>query len=423
VHAGDVAWVLVATALVLLMTPALALFYGGLVRRKHAVATMLQVTATIGLVSLQWVLFGYSLAFGPDIHGLIGGLGWAGLSHVGAAPDPAYAPAVPNLVFALFQMMFAVITPALIVGACVERLKFSAFAAFTLLWSTFVYDPLAHWVWGAGGWLRAMGLLDFAGGTVVHISAGVSALVAALVLGRRRSPEGTVAHNLPLVLLGTGLLWFGWFGFNAGSALAANALAATALLNTNTAAAAGLMVWLVIEHRRAGRASLAGACTGAICGLAAVTPACGFVSAPAAAAIGGVASVLCYWAIHWLKPRLGYDDTLDVFGGHGVGGVWGVLATGLFATAAVNRAAGGGLLTTGQWHLIGVQALGIVAVAAFSAAATWGILRLVDATLGLRVDAEVEDTGLDRALHGELAYTDRWTWEGEPVGELPAVGD
>jgi Amt family ammonium transporter len=421
---GDEAWMLASSALVLLMTPGLAFFYGGMVRRKNVITTMLQVFAAVAVVSVQWVLFGYSLAFGPDVGHVIGSLAWVGFRHVGAAPDPAYAPSVPNELYAIFQMMFAIITPALIVGGLAERMRFKAFLLFTLLWSTFVYDPLAHWVWGYGGWLRDLGVLDFAGGTVVHISSGVAGLVTAILLGKRHGlgrDEHIRAHNLPLVLLGTALLWFGWFGFNAGSAGNAGPLAASAFLTTNTAAAMASLAWIAIEWLRTGKPTLMGACAGAVCGLVAVTPAAGFVGPLGSMAIGLGAGAVCYLAAAVLKTRFGYDDALDAFGGHGVGGTWGALATGLFAQVAVNAAGANGLLYGNPRQLL-LQLVGVLAAAAFSALGTWAIFRVVDRLVGCRVTPEEEEAGLDAALHGEDAYPEQVTWGGLSDW-LPAAED
>ncbi len=408
---GDTAWMLAASALVLLMTPGLALFYGGMVRRKNVITTMLQVVAAVGIVSVQWVLFGYSLAFGPDFHHLIGTLACAGFRHVGAAPDPAYSPAIPSRLYAIFQMMFAVITPALIVGGLAERMKFKAFVLFTALWATVVYDPLAHWVWGTGGWLHNLGVLDFAGGTVVHISSGVAGLVVAILLGKRsglRRDEHIRAHNVPLVLIGTALLWFGWFGFNAGSALAANGLAASTFLATNTAAAAASLTWLAVEWLRTGKPTLMGACAGAVCGLVAITPASGYVGPMGSIAIGVGAGVFCYLSAAVLKNRFGYDDALDAFGGHGIGGTWGALATGLFAQVAVNAAGHNGLFY-GNPAQLGLQALGVLAAWAFAAVGTFAVFKVTDALVGCRVSPEEEEAGLDASLHGEDAYPEQLT--------------
>lgn len=415
VSSGDTAWVLASAALVLLMTPGVAFFYGGLVRKKNVITTMLQVLAVMLIVSVQWVLVGYSLAFGPDVHHLIGSLAWLGLSGVGQTPNADYAATVPHLAFAIFQMMFAIITPALIIGGLAERVKFSSFLVFITLWATLIYDPLAHWVWGVGGWLRQLGVLDFAGGTVVHISSGVAGLVAALYLGRRAElGSGRIqAHNVPFVLLGTALLWFGWFGFNAGSALAANGLAAQAFLTTNTATAAAALAWMCIERLRTGHVTLVGACAGAVAGLVAITPAAGYVTPLAAIVIGAVGGGLCYLASTFMKQRLGYDDALDAFGGHGVGGTWGALATGLFATIAVNSAGANGLLH-GHPEQVLLQLAGIAATWVFSGIGTWVLIRIVDSLMGFRVSPEEERLGLDAVLHNESAYPETLSAEDVP---------
>ena len=403
---GDTAWVLVCSALVLMMTvPGLALFYGGMVRQKNVLGTLLQSFAVLCVVSLQWVLFGYSLAFGPDKGGLIGDLSWAGLRGVGPGPYAGYAATIPHQAFMLFQMMFAAITPALIAGAFAERMKFSAFLLFTLLWSTLVYDPLAHWVWSESGFLHKLGALDFAGGTVVHLSSGTSALVCALVLGKRRGYPQTPMppHNLPLTLVGAGLLWFGWFGFNAGSALEASGLAASAFLVTNTAAAAAALGWMAAEWKLRGKPTALGTASGAVAGLVAITPACGYVGPIAAIAIGAAAGGLCFAACH-LKTRLGYDDSLDVVGVHGVGGIWGAVATGLFAWKAVNGAGADGLLH-GNPGQLWTQLIAIGATVLLSAPLTYAILKLVDALVGLRVTEDDEITGLDLSQHSENAYS------------------
>ena len=404
IDTGDTAWILVSTALVMLMTPALALFYGGLVRQKNVLSTIMHSIFMLALISVQWVLWGYSLAFGPDKGGIIGGLEWLGLAGVGAEPNATYAATIPHLSFMMYQGMFAIITPALISGAFAERKRFKAFVVFSLLWSTLVYDPVAHWVWADGGWLRGLGALDFAGGTVVHITSGISALVAAQVLGRRlQDPDERLEpHNVTLTVLGAGLLWFGWFGFNAGSALGANGLAATALVTTNTAAAMGLLTWMTASWMRHGRPSVVGASAGAVAGLVAITPAAGFVSPMAAIVIGFLAGALCFAAVEYVVRRR-VDDALDVFGVHGVGGIVGALATGVFASTAINPAGRDGLLS-GNVDLLVTQLIAVVVVAVYSAAVTWGILKLLDLTLGLRVAPEEEREGLDRSLHGEPAY-------------------
>ncbi|HET7699642.1 MAG TPA: ammonium transporter [Candidatus Limnocylindria bacterium] len=404
ISSGDTAWLLVSSALVMLMTPALGFFYGGLVRRKNVLATIMHSFFILCLISVQWVLWGYSLAFGPDIGGLIGGLDWAALRGVGQAPNPDYAPTVPALAFMTFQMMFAVITPALITGAFAERKRFKAFVVFTLLWATLVYDPVAHWVWGTGGWLRTLGALDFAGGTVVHITSGVSALVAALVLGRRRGygEEPIEPHDATMTVLGASLLWFGWFGFNAGSAIGASGLAANAFVVTNTAAAMGALTWMTVSWLHKGAPSVLGAAAGAVAGLVAITPASGYVDASAAILIGLGAGTFCYVGIQ-LTKRLRVDDALDVFGVHGVGGVWGALATGIFASAAVNAAAPDGA-AFGNLQQLGIQAVAVLAAVAYSAVMTFAILKVIDLFVGLRVGEHEEVLGLDASQHRESAY-------------------
>ena len=406
IDSGDTAWVLVSTALVLLMTaPGLALFYGGMVRQKNALGTLMQSFIILALISVQWVLWGYSLAFGPDKGGIIGGLEWVGLSGVGPTPNAEYAATIPHTAFMLFQMMFAVITPALITGAFAERKKFSTFLVFILVWATVVYDPLAHWVWGVGGWLRNLGALDFAGGTVVHISSGISALAAALIIGKRKGygHQPMPPHNLPFTVMGASLLWFGWFGFNAGSALAANGLAAHAFMTTNTATAAAALGWMFTEWSSRGKPTVLGAASGAVAGLVAITPAAGFVTPMAAIIIGAVAGFICYSACN-LKSRLGYDDSLDVVGVHGVGGTWGALATGVFATKLVNDAGGDGLLY-GNPKQLGIQFLAVLVTWVLGFVMTTVILKVLDGVMGLRVTDEEEAAGLDLSQHSETAYT------------------
>jgi ammonium transporter, Amt family len=402
---GDTAWMLTSCALVLLMTaPGLALFYGGMVRQKNSLGTIMQSFIVMALISLQWVLWGYSLAFGPDRGGIIGGLDWIGLRGVGPEPFDAYSKTIPHQVFMLFQMMFAIITPALITGAFAERKKFSAFIMFTLLWATFVYDPLAHWVWGDGGWLKKLGALDFAGGTVVHISSGVSALVCAIVIGKRRGygHQPMQPHNLPMTVMGAALLWFGWFGFNAGSALEANGLAASAFLATNTATAAAALGWMFTEWATRGKPTVLGAASGAVAGLVAITPASGYVGPMSAIVIGAVAGVVCYTACN-LKSKLGYDDSLDVVGVHGVGGTWGALATGLFASKLINDAGDNGLFH-GNPRQLWIQLVAVLSTYVLAATLTVIILKIVDAVVGLRVTEEDEVSGLDLSQHSETAY-------------------
>src|SRR4051812_17366876 len=407
INPGDTAWMLVATALVMLMTPALGFFYGGLVRRKNVLSTIMHSFFILALISVQWVLWGYSLSFGPDLGGLgiIGGLDWVGLNGVGGEPNPDYAKTVPHQAFMVFQMMFAVITPALITGAFAERKRFKAFVIFSLLWATLVYDPVAHWVWGNGGWLKGLGALDFAGGTVVHITSGVSALVAALVLGPRMGlgNEAMDPHDLTMTVLGAGLLWFGWFGFNAGSALGANELATNAFVVTNTAAAMAALTWMTVSWAHHGRPSVLGAAAGAVAGLVAITPASGYVNATAAILIGLGAGIICYWAVQLRTKFTRIDDALDVWGVHGVGGTWGALATGLFATLAVNDTAANGLFYGNAGQFV-TQLIAVAVVWVYSAAVTWLILKVIDVTVGLRVEEREEVLGLDSTQHGEVAY-------------------
>ena len=403
IDSGDTAWMLVSTALVMLMTPGLAFFYGGMVRRKNVLGTIMQSFVILCIVSVIWVLWGYTLAFGPDKWGIIGGFDWIGLRGVEQGPAPL-APTIPHLIFMMFQGMFAIITPALITGAFAERMKFSALILFSALWLTFVYSPLAHWVWG-GGWIGGtLGALDFAGGTVVHISAAIAAITAVVVIGKRRGHgvEGMPPHNLPMTILGAALLWFGWFGFNAGSALASGGLASVAFVTTNTATSAAAMSWLAVEWIQRGKPTALGAVSGAVAGLVAITPAAGFVSPLSSIIIGIGSGIFCYIAVT-LKHRLGYDDSLDVLGIHGVGGTWGALATGLFASTAINPAGKDGLFF-GNPPLLGIQAIAVVATYVFVFAATLIILKIVDRMVGLRVDEEDESIGLDQSQHGESGY-------------------
>ena len=405
IDSGDTAWVLTSSALVLLMTaPGLALFYGGMVRQKNALGTLMHSFIILALISIQWVLWGYTLAFGPDRGGIIGGLDWMGLRGVGQTPNADYAATIPHQVFMLFQMMFAVITPALITGAFAERKKFSTFIVFILAWATLVYDPLAHWVWGVGGWLRNLGALDFAGGTVVHISSGISALAAALVIGKRKGfgHHPMPPHNLPLTVMGAGLLWFGWFGFNAGSALGANGLAGHAFTTTNTAAAAAALGWMFTEWSSRGKPTVLGAASGAVAGLVAITPAAGFVTPLASIVIGAVAGIICYSACN-LKTKVGYDDSLDVVGVHGVGGTWGALATGIFATKSVNEAGADGLLYGNPKQLL-YQLIAVLVTIVLGFVMTTIILKVLDGLMGLRVSDEDEQAGLDLSQHSETAY-------------------
>ena len=405
IDSGDTAWILISTALVMLMTPGLALFYGGMVRGKNVLGTLMQSFVAIAVISVQWILIGYSLSFGPDVHGIIGNLDWIGLNGVGVQPNPDYAPTVPHLAFMIYQAMFAVITPALITGAFAERMKFSAYMLFILLWSTLVYDPVAHWVWGTGGWLKQMGALDFAGGIVVHLISGIAALAAALVIGKRKGyrQEAMYPHNLPMTVLGTGLLWFGWFGFNAGSALSAGTLSTYAFVATHTSAVAATVIWVIIEWVHRGKPTMFGAATGSIAGLATITPAAGFVSPMSALAIGVAAGGVCYAALN-IKGKLGYDDSLDAFGVHGVGGILGTFATGLFAQTLINPAGSNGLFFgSHQMFMSQLSAIAVTGVYSFTVSII--LLMAIDKLIGLRVDAEAEVSGLDISQHGESGYT------------------
>lgn len=406
IDSGDTAWVLVCSALVLLMTPGLAFFYGGLVRRKNVLSILMQCFMIMCLVTLQWVVFGYSLSFGPDRNGWIGSLAWAGLKGVGLESFPDYSATIPHQAFMIFQAMFAIITPALIVGAFAERMKFLPFCVFVLLWSTLVYDPVAHWVWGVGGFLRTMGALDFAGGTVVHINAGVAALAAALVLGKRQGFPHKLSppHSLPLAVLGAGLLWFGWFGFNAGSALGANGLAVTAFVATHVAAAAAGIAWGIMDMVVNSRFTMLGVITGAVAGLVAITPAAGFVTPMGAMLLGLSAGVICYLSVTYMKTKLGYDDALDAFGVHGVGGIWGALATGLWATTSVNSAGTNGLFY-GNPALLWIQVKAVLITLAYSFLVSYVLLKLIHAAFGLRVSDHEERIGLDLSEHREVGYT------------------
>ncbi|MBI4053156.1 MAG: ammonium transporter [Candidatus Diapherotrites archaeon] len=404
IDSGDVAWVAASAVLVMLMTPALGFFYGGLVRAKNLLSVLTQSMAIFAVMGIVWALVGFSLAFGSG-NGFIGSLEWIGLNGVGEAPFAAYAATIPLLLFFFFQLKFAAITPALIIGAFAERIRFSSLLVFTVLWAILVYAPIAHWVWGVGGWLRALGALDFAGGTVVHIAAGFSALAAALVVGKRRDFGRKSFHpnNIPFVILGAALLWFGWFGFNGGSALAANGLAVTALVTTNLAAASAAFAWMVVDRVSKGKVSATGIAIGAVCGLVAITPASGFVTPLASILIGLVAGLLCNFVANWRASRNYFDDSLDVFACHGVGGVWGAIATGLFASVAVNSAGANGLFY-GNPKLLVAQVIAVVSVAAFSFIGSFVLLKAIDAVHSLRVSPKAEEEGLDSATHGEIAY-------------------
>jgi Amt family ammonium transporter len=421
IDTGDTAWLIVSSALVLLMTPALALFYGGMVRRKNVLSTLMHSMAAIPVISVVWALVGYSIAFGPTRHGVIGGLELTGMRTLAGDVHGT----VPTLAFAAFQMMFAVITPALISGAFAERMKFSAYLAFIVLWSLLVYDPVAHWVWADGGWLYKLGALDFAGGTVVHLTAGVSALVCALVIGKRTGypRHRALPHDLTMTLAGAGLLWFGWFGFNAGSALSSGQLAALAFMATHLGAAGGALGWLVVEWKHRGKPTALGVASGLVAGLVAITPAAGYVAPWAAIVIGFVAGGVCYGGV-LLKNRFGYDDSLDAFGVHGVGGLAGALLTGVFAQKALNDAGANGALF-GNPSQLGIQALACAASAIYAGVLTFGILKLVDATLGLRVAESDEREGLDSTQHGEEAYGESSagvSHEMEDLEEAPVPG-
>ncbi len=405
INSGDTAWVLISSALVLLMTPGLAFFYGGMVRKKNMLSVLMQCFIIMCVLSLQWVMYGYSLSFYPG-QGFWGGMEWWGLNGVGLEPYADYSATIPHQAFMIFQAMFAIITPALIIGAFAERMKFSAFLVFTVLWATFVYDPVCHWVWGVGGFLRNLGALDFAGGTVVHINAGIAALVTALVIGKRKNLNSNMPapHNLPFVVLGTGLLWFGWFGFNAGSALAANGIAVNAFVVTNTSAAAAGLAWALIEWAKNGKPTLFGTVSGAVAGLVAITPAAGFVGVIPAIIIGLSVSVVCFTAVAVIKPRLGYDDSLDAFGVHCVGGIWGALTTGLFASKAINPAGADGLFY-GNPKQFFIQLLAVAITVVYAFVITSVIYKLVDMFIGVRVGEKEELMGLDLTQHRERAYT------------------
>ncbi|MDM5238048.1 ammonia channel protein [Bacillus cereus] len=400
---GDTVFMFVTTVMVMLMTPGLALFYGGMVRSKNVLSTTMHSYSAMAIVSIQWVMIGYSLSFGPDWHGLIGTLDWFGLNGVTYAPNPDYSSTIPHNLFMMFQLMFAILTPALISGAFAERMRFSAFLIFILLWTTIVYNPVAHWVWGVGGWLRELGALDFAGGNVVHITSGVAGLVLAIFLGKRKNISGTSPHHLPFTMLGAGLLWFGWFGFNVGSALSLNDVALTAFINTNIAAAASALTWMLSEWFFQSKPTAMGAACGVVSGLVAITPACGFVTSFSALLIGAIGGILCFGAVFFLKTKFGYDDTLDAFGCHGIGGTWGGIATGLFATTTVNGDGANGLFY-GNAALLFKQLVAIGTTYAFTIIMTYAIIKAINFFLPVRVDEHEEQMGLDISMHGEKAY-------------------
>ncbi|CAM4089964.1 ammonia channel protein [Bacillus manliponensis] len=400
---NDSVFLFITTAMVMLMTPGLSLFYGGMVRSKNVLSTTMHSYSAMAIVSIQWILIGYSLSFGPDWNGIIGSFDWFGLQNVTFTPNEDYSATIPHNLFMMFQLMFAILTPALISGAFAERMRFSAFLIFILLWTTLVYDPVAHWVWGVGGWLRELGALDFAGGNVVHITSGVAGLVLAIFLGKRKDAESATPHHLPFTILGAGLLWFGWFGFNVGSALTINDIAMTAFINTNTAAAASLLTWILAEWFFQSKPTVLGAACGAVSGLVAITPACGFVTPMSALLIGAIGGVLCFTSVYFLKHKLGYDDTLDAFGCHGIGGTWGGIATGLFATTSVNSAGADGLFY-GNAALLGKQAIAIGATYAFTIIMTYIIIKGISLFLPVRANEYEEHMGLDISMHGEKAY-------------------
>ncbi|GEA33954.1 MULTISPECIES: ammonium transporter [Clostridium] len=405
INLGDCSFILICSALVLLMTPGLAFFYGGMVRRKNVLNTLMSSFFVCGLASIMWVLVGYSLSFGNDFHGIIGGLNFLGFNGVGAEPS-AYAPTIPQELFAAFQMMFAIITPALITGALVERMKFSALFIFVAIWSLLVYYPMAHMVWGAGGLISSLGAVDFAGGNVVHISSGISGLVACIMLGKRRG-HGIMAyrpHNIPFVVLGVALLWFGWFGFNAGSALGAGPLAVHAFMTTNTAAAAAMLSWMLIEKVKHGKPTLLGAATGAVLGLVAITPGAGFVPLWSSIIIGIAVSPICFFFVEKVKAKFGYDDALDAFGCHGIGGIWGGIATGIFGQTAINPVAQWNGLFYGDVKLFIAQIMSIVITIIFAGGMTFLIIKVMKMFMDIRVDSSEEADGLDVAEHGESAY-------------------
>ncbi|MEW5705761.1 MAG: ammonium transporter [Actinomycetota bacterium] len=404
INSGDTAFILIAAALVMFMTPGLALFYGGMVRSKNVLGTIMHSFIMLGIGTLVWVLYGYSLAFGPDKMHIIGDLSWVGLRGVGMTPNADYAATIPHILFMAFQLMFAIITPALITGAFAERIKFSSFVVFMVAWMTLVYSPVAHWVWGIDGWIRNLGALDFAGGTVVHINAAFGALAAAIVIGKRKGfgKEAMHPHNLPMTITGAAILWFGWFGFNAGSALAAGGLASVAFVVTHIATASAALGWIIAEKIRSGKPTTLGAASGAVAGLVAITPASGFVGPIAAIVIGLAAGVLCYLTVG-LKFKLGYDDSLDVVGVHGVGGIVGALLTGVFATTVINSAGANGLLH-GNPALVVKQLIAIGATVGYSFIASFIILKVINAIIGLRVSEEDEVEGLDLSQHSEVGY-------------------
>jgi Amt family ammonium transporter len=405
IDTGDTAFIIAAAGLVLLMTPGLALFYGGMVRSKNILGTILQSFIMISVISLEWVYIGYSMSFGPDIGGFVGDFSWFALNTVTSEPSANYATTIPQNVFMIYQCMFAIITPALITGAFAERMRFGPFLVFSLLWTIFVYNPVCHWIWGSGGWLGAKGVLDFAGGLVVHLTSGAAALAAAIILGPRKGygKDSFMPHNLPMTLLGTGLLWFGWFGFNGGSALAADGIAASALVATHLGGMAGMAMWTLVEWLHRGKPTTLGAASGAIAGLATITPAAGFVGPNAAILIGIAAGAGCYYGVT-LKGRLGYDDSLDVVGIHGIGGIIGTISLGIFVSTAIKPGGADGLLA-GNAGFLGTQIFGVFVVGIYAFALSWILLKVVDLTMGLRLTIDSEVSGLDLSEHSETAYS------------------
>jgi Amt family ammonium transporter len=405
IDTGDTAFIIAAAGLVLLMTPGLALFYGGMVRSKNILGTILQSFIMISVISLEWVYIGYSMSFGPDVGGFICDLSWFALNTVTSEPSANYATTIPQNVFMIYQCMFAIITPALITGAFAERMRFGPFLVFSLLWTILVYNPVCHWIWGVDGWLGSKGVLDFAGGLVVHLTSGAAALAAVFIIGPRKGygKDSFMPHNLPMTLLGTGLLWFGWFGFNGGSALAANGIAANALVATHLGGMAGMAMWTFIEWRHRGKPTTLGAASGAIAGLATITPAAGFVGPNAAILIGFLAGAGCYYGIT-LKGRFGYDDSLDVVGIHGLGGIIGTICLGIFASTAINPGGADGLLA-GNPAFLGIQLFGVLVVGAYAFILSWVLLKAVDVIMGLRLELDSEVSGLDLSEHSETAYS------------------
>jgi len=403
-NSADTAFILAAAGLVMLMTPGLALFYGGMVRGKNVLGTIMQSLFLIALISLEWVYVGYSMAFGPDVGGFVGDLSWFALNGVTNAPSPDYATTIPQTVFMIYQCMFAVITPALITGAFAERVRFVPFLVFSVLWAVLVYNPVCHWIWGKGGWLGNMGVMDFAGGLVVHLTCGAAALAGVLVIGNRRGygRASFMPHNLPMTMLGTGLLWFGWFGFNGGSALAADEVAATAFVATHLAGMAGMFMWVVMEWFTQGKATTLGAASGAISGLATITPTAGFVGPNAAILIGLMGGVVCFLAVN-SKAKFNLDDSLDVVGIHGVGGLLGTLCLGVFASTAVNPGGVDGLLYGNVAQFV-AQVKGIVIVGVYTFVVSWVLFKVINSTLGLRLEEEAEVVGMDSSEHSETAY-------------------